>query len=230
MNQTNKVYILIADRYKHTFPNPNFSSKSGELIHLTPGVEKWYRNKISLISNEDPLQRENCRHYGNYPDTYENCVDLSISKLMMTGIGCNPPFLSLNNKCNKIFKDDDYNLVKDFFKDIDYWNSFLMKLIDLEPMTIQETCTDPCLTTHVDVQLSSEGPSEHPKPTYARVNLSFKRNVERRHRVVSYDFYNFVIDIGSSLGLWLGLSLLSLMDIALQLVNSVRSCLQRFRL
>ncbi len=226
MNQTSKVYILIADKNKHTYPNPNFSSKSGELIYLTPGVEKWYRNKITVVSNEDPLQKEECRHYGNYPDTYENCVDLSISEIMITRLGCNPPYLSPNNKCNTQIINDDYTFAKKFFSEIDYWNSYLMKLIDMEPMTIQDTCSNPCLTTHVNVQLHSEGPSEHPKPTYAKVNLSFKKKVEKRYRVISYDFYNFLIDIGSSLGMWLGLSLLSLTDGAMQLVNSVRSCLQ----
>ena len=145
---------------------------------------------------------------------------------MMTGLGCNPPYLSMNNICNTLFEKEDYSRVRKFYRKIDYWNLYLMKLIDLEPMTIQDNCTDPCLTTHVDVNLHSEGPPVHPKPTFARVNLSFKKEVEKRSRVISYDFYNFLIDIGSSLGLWLGISVFSLTDIALQMVNSMRSCMR----
>ena len=98
-----------------------------------------------------------------------------------------------------------------------------MKLIDLKPMAIQKNCTDPCLTTEIDVQLRSKGASDHPKKTYARVNLDFDTAVEKRYRVISYDFYNFLIDIGSSLGLWLGISVLSLTDIVLQMFVSMRS-------
>ena len=193
------------------------------MIFLSPGTEKWYTNKVSLISNEDPLKKKSCQHYGSDLNTYEYCVDKSISNTMMTGLGCNPPYLSMNNICNTVLEKER---VRKFFKKIDYWNSYIMKLIDLDPMTIQDNCTDPCLTTHVDVYLHSEGRSEHPKPTYARVNLSFKKEVEKRSRVISYDFYNFLIDIGSSLGLWLGISVFSLTDIALQMVNSMRSCMR----
>ena len=36
--------------------------------------------------------------------------------------------------------------------------------------------------------------------------MNFKR------KVVAYDMFNFVVDVGSSLGLWLGLSILNMSD------------------
>ena len=221
MNQTHTVYVLLADKYKHTYPNPNFSSKSGEMIALSPGVEKWYTVKISLTSNENPLQKDACEYYDDVESTYADCVDSKIQSVMFPILGCNPPYLSPTGKCNEIY---DGKKKQKFLKETDFWKSYLKNLIDLEPMTIQDNCTDPCLTTTIDVQLHSTGKPDHPMKTYARVNLRFKKEVEKRYRVISYDFYNFLIDIGSSLGLWLGISVFSLTDIALQMVNSMRSC------
>ena len=47
----------------------------------------------------------------------------------------------------------------------------------------------------------------------ARVSIHFNEKVYVTEKLYNYDSFKFLIDIGSSLGLWLGLSVLGLYDI-----------------
>ena len=55
----------------------------------------------------------------------------------------------------------------------------------------------------------------------ARVILSFNEEVVHRQKYLAYGFYEFIIDIGSSLGLWLGLSVFGLVGMDLELLLAV---------
>ena len=80
----------------------------------------------------------------------------------------------------------------------------------------------------IDTQLRSKGAPQHPKETAAQINLNFQKVVEKRFKVISYGFYDFLIDTGSSMGLWLGISVFSLTDLCIQLADKImkwKSCL-----
>ena len=54
-------------------------------------------------------------------------------------------------------------------------------------------------------------------------DISFNQKVTVTERVPNYDMFKYIIDVGSSLGLWLGLSVLGLHDLvvwAVQFVNN----------
>ena len=217
LKQTKKIYVFLADKYKHTYPGPNFEAQRGEMIYLEPGVEKWYKIRLSVVSHIDPISIESCKEYTNEKDNYADCIDKILQKVMTPELGCIPPFLSPNNQCNQIF---EYYRVQRFFRNIDFYNSYIMKLIDMEEMTIQENCTVPCYVTQSDVQLQNQGPPDHTLETFAKINLKFKNVVEKKFREIDYHFFDFLIEIGSSLGLWLGLSVFTLTDLALQAASS----------
>ena len=48
------------------------------------------------------------------------------------------------------------------------------------------------------------------------VGFSFKKTVIVERKVVVYSLFNFIVDVGSSLGLWLGLSALGITDLAIE--------------
>ena len=56
--------------------------------------------------------------------------------------------------------------------------------------------------------------------------LKFKDSVRLEKKVVVYTLFNFVIDVGSSLGLWLGLSALSIIDLAIDAVGVAKKGLK----
>ena len=223
-DETEKVYIYLADKMKNTYPSPNFVSQTGELIYLTPGIEKWYNIELDLFSNENPNDLNECKHYDT-KNSYAECVDALVNDIMIPELGCNPPYLSPNNKCTGVFFDTKAVRVRKYLTQLDYWQSFMMKLIAMDELPIQEQCKQPCLTTKINVHLRNKGIPDHPKgATMAKVNLKFENTVKKRYMVINYTLYNFVIDVGSSLGLWLGVSVLSLTDLWIFLYNRFKSC------
>ena len=54
----------------------------------------------------------------------------------------------------------------------------------------------------------------------------YKKIVKVEKKVVAYTWFNFIIDVGSSLGLWLGLSALSIIDQAIEALMVANKCLK----
>ena len=74
-----------------------------------------------------------------------------------------------------------------------------------------------------------QGISEVEEPytsfNFAYLDLQFDNHVVHTKEMLAYDFSNFLIDIGSSLGLWFGLSVFGLADLVvriLQFANKIR--------
>ena len=54
------------------------------------------------------------------------------------------------------------------------------------------------------------------------VHLTYGELVMHRQRYLAYGFYEFLIDVGSSLGLWLGLSVFGIVDMGLDVFVLVK--------
>ena len=59
------------------------------------------------------------------------------------------------------------------------------------------------------------------------IELSFKRTVKRFYSIAAYDGFDFVVETGSALGLWLGLSGVGLFDL---LIDSYQYLAAKFKL
>ena len=58
--------------------------------------------------------------------------------------------------------------------------------------------------------------------SYCMVHLTFSNKVAFSKKFIPYKAFEFIIDIGSSLGLWLGLSALSITDLAIESFTVVK--------
>ena len=54
-------------------------------------------------------------------------------------------------------------------------------------------------------------------------SIIFNEEVKVYEKVFNYSLFQFIIDVGSSIGLWLGLSALSIYDIIVQAIQFVRA-------
>ena len=129
---------------------------------------------------------------------------------------CIPPWLSPNNQCFKNFTDQ---------KSLKYINGiFLEQFItppnNWNPTAAENDCKYPCKIMTNQVSLVGE----RYKCAFCDTELVFKfENLVRvEKKVVVYTIFEFIIYGGSSLGLWLGLSALSITDLALQAIVSIR--------
>ena len=208
------IHIFITDPKRHSTPILWFESQHGELITGTKGVEAWYDVQIRQKLKSNPNIKGVCEEYDSM--TFADCVDEKVSEVMMPVLGCNPPYLSAKNQCTGYFVDEDLSKVRNYFKDINFWNEYLMELLAMRPIPPQKMCKEPCIATESYIELRGTNTPDHPRngATMTKVNLNFKQTVLKAYKIINYSPYDFLIDSGSSLGLWLGLSIFSLTDLS----------------
>ena len=127
---------------------------------------------------------------------------------------CVPPWLTATNQCSSNITT--YNHTNKEIYDLIY--SKVIRLRDTRKHTeMEENCKNPCKKMTNKVYLIAD---EDNKVNYADVHIRFKQTVRVEKKVVVYTLFNFIIDVGSSLGLWLGLSALGITDLAIEAFNA----------
>ena len=124
---------------------------------------------------------------------------------LLNWYNCLPPWFPNNNGMHVCRN----NAVLDSQTLSDIRDDFVNFIDGMESMNIFKTCLPPCLTMKVNM-----------RRTFASsfIDSTFYKFVAREEvKVVkdeyAYDAFNLVVDLGSALGLWLGLSALSIFDL-----------------
>ena len=88
----------------------------------------------------------------------------------------------------------------------------IYSIISRESTDIKDQCNKACNVTNSHVRKLQ-------KETYweYQLKLSFKKDIRYTRKMLTYDFFSFLIDIGSSLGLWFGMSVFGLTDLGIQI-------------
>ena len=91
--------------------------------------------------------------------------------------------------------------------------SFIRPKRQIKPTAAESRCKMPCkkMTNKVSLRLDGAWMGDQ-----ATLTFRFKKTVRVEKKVVVYTWFNFIIDVGSSLGLWLGLSALGITDLAIK--------------
>ena len=123
---------------------------------------------------------------------------------------CIPPWLSPTNQCSTNITT--YNLTrKDIATIIN--STFVKPKEEWKPTIMEDKCKNPCIKMTNKVSLKMDDSKGISK---ARLQFRFKKTVRVEKKIVVYTWFNFIVDVGSSLGLWLGLSALGITDLAIQ--------------
>ena len=122
---------------------------------------------------------------------------------------CIPPWLSATNQCS--MNITTYNHTNREIYDL-ILNKNIRPRCTREPTEMEENCKKPCKKMTNKVYLIGD---EESKLLDTDVWIRFKKTVRVEKKVVVYTLFNFIIDAGSSLGLWLGLSALGIIDLAI---------------
>ena len=87
-------------------------------------------------------------------------------------------------------------------------------------------CLPPCVTVNLDLIDVSYIQSVTNKAT---MRLHFENEVTVYTDVYAYDMFSLVVDLGSALGLWLGLSALSVLDTLVDIMYAIKEKTVNFR-
>ena len=159
----------------------------------------------------------------NYPDqaghtSYHDCVEKENQRRILPILGCMVPWMSNENQCTgfleRLPKHEVYlQWIKDVYKNSvagDFYHSL--------------SCLLPCnlVTAHAAnlEDRESDYKGDH------IIAIYFKKNVKVETVILAYGMDSLLVEIGSSLGLWLGLSVVGLFDVLLLIILRTRQFMQ----
>ena len=90
------------------------------------------------------------------------------------------------------------------------------------------SCPMPCTIISVNARYQQTTTKEN--STKNSVFLYFENRVQVETVVIAYDFVSLLVEIGSSLGLWLGLSVIGIFDVAVVVVNKINTFISNLAL
>ncbi len=198
-----QLRVFITDRNFRSHISPYFSSHRGNHIFVTDRKLNRYDVRTQ-VSSSCGLKKDNVKK-----NFYQICVEERIQNEIGKPLGCVPPWISPNNHCNGTYKDNFLSSIpgiKDFHQD------FIRSAITLRNNPIENDCRKYCSEAECTVSYRIDETWPYSKTT--EVSLTFNPKVKYLEIVYSYNMFQFIIDVGSSLGLWLGVSVLSITDFA----------------
>ena len=196
-----RMRIFITNKDYRSYFSPAFASHTGSIINVGLTEHHYINIQVRIISSEPHTQDVSVAK----SKKYENCVDEAIQFEFEKKVGCNPPWLSKNNHCNGTYKNNFLENVTDFSRE------YVEKLISLENTKIEEDCMG-TVTTLFQVETRKFPSNMFTKKSYGKALIKFNQKVEVTDAVFNYSLFQYIIDVGSSLGLWLGLSMLGIYD------------------
>ena len=203
--------VWITDRSYRSYFMPDISSHVGKEILLRPRTKHFINVKIQ--------ERYNCKKDDKQMSEkdFKKCVDEKIQEEFERNIiSCVPPWLSDNKQCNQTYLD-----VSIFFGQF-LQNLFYPNYIDMvgimSNIRFEEECRQSCKEkTYI---VNEKGAKNH---YVSQASVTFNQKVLVTEKVANYDMFKYIIDVGSSLGLWLGLSILGLHDLVVMTVQFVKN-------
>ena len=207
--------IFVTDTYQETlysYPWHTFSIDQN-LVKETRSYSYVYEVNIkrSILSEHD--SKTNCMIYGEADSKYSsfsNCMEEEQYIDFLDILGCVNPFLTTNESrsCKTTFNQ---TYMKAY---TDYTSSYLtLNIAYKQSITIPE-CPLPCTRQEISLRRVQKISS----PTSA-IGLFFRNDIMVSEAYQSFTFISLLVEIGSSVGFYLGLSCLSILDLVAYLGN-----------
>ncbi len=214
LHSTKRYNLYLIDPYLAN----NLTFPAGENVKVTFGSlgngyfdTKSYKIEISLYDNriDDGIT---CTDYEKARTSFGQCIETRLGESMLNWLGCYLPWFQKSTKfsCEMANKT---KMTKTVFNE-------MTKLINGWKMKSSSACKQPCMT--MDFTLKKVRVNTN-RIGNGALRCSFKKEVTVFTDVSAYDMFSLVVDLGSSLGLWLGLSALSIFGSLVDYTTIVRN-------
>ena len=168
-----------------------------------------YRMDIHL-NNAKIFEGSECQDYRKIGSSYGECIENILKEKLIEWYGCVAPWFPKNT-----------SLVCEIDLEINMANEMAMTnaidqlymLASGQELNIFSTCLKPCMTMDLKLRLIHQ---KSYRADDGGAELSMNDEVVVHTDVIAYDMFSLIVDLGSNLGLWLGLSALSIFDTILQ--------------
>ena len=219
--------LFLTEKLLNTRPALYLPSHRGGVIEIKSNEDMTYFIELEQHSIYNPRKPEECKHYSE--GELENCVDAAFENYTDPVFVCQPPWLTTRKQCADMqWKRRDLKSLEDMMKFKVSYETFtllLNRIIEMESAYIQKKCPVACTVTRSEVR-----PGFTKAPSLSRGTwLMFDDRVLVSENVISYNFSDFLIDLGSSVGLWFGISVIGLTDVFLELKNPVFQAWLKFK-
>ena len=208
MNTSLRVFIT--DKSYQSYYSIDFPSHTRDKIEIQPKKEYYIDVKLSLVSTCNTAAKE------LMTNNFKECVDDAVNNKFSRNPGCTPPWLSPNNHCNDTIPYpagvENYNFIPNFHDD------YILNVLTLKQSKVETKCRKYCktLTSEVKIRETADMNTFSIQTGWNNggdARISFNPKVRVTETSFNYGLFQYVIDVGSSLGLWLGLSVLGLYDL-----------------
>ena len=214
-NLVSQYRVYITDKRFRTRNTLYVKSHWGSSIDIYRHKWSKYVVRVEQLSFFDPRKPDECKTYTQ--DDFYKCVDNEVKKVWKPLINCNPPWLTSEDQCDRQF---NYKTEMD----IKIRNETLetqLGIYQMKTFPAKEKCFNPCTVAQSMVLESGIDTDQYA----SLLTLDFEDRVVYTTKELAYGPSEFLIDLGSSLGLWFGLSVFGITDLgimALEWVNDMR--------
>ena len=163
----------------------------------------------------------------NYPDqdghqNFAECVEEENARKLLPVLGCNPPWmLNVKSCAKKLAKNTTIIAMAS-------WLSLLHETSKTGYHYESKMCLKPCKQIFVRIKASKDS-TINVSGYVHKINLFFDRSVQMENIVPAYDWTSLLVEMGSSLGLWLGLSVTGLFDILVLILGKFTNFMKNSR-
>ena len=201
-NSVGGIRIFITDKSYRSFTMPDISSHVGNKISTQENDFTNIDVEVEIFSSCNIDQT-----LWNQTD-FQECVEEKVQDFFGNHFDCVPPWWSVNNQCSETYSLNTFN------EDV-FFEEFFMPLYIFAHNKIETACKKSCRSSRYKIyerEIVNEG-------YFRGATISFSDSVLVTEKEFNYNLFQYIIDIGSSFGLWLGLSVLGLYDLVVTAAN-----------
>ena len=183
-------------------------------LYLGPTTDNLYDSSSYMLEyryhDSKIFNGQSCTDYEKFGSSYGNCIESIMKKYLLESYGCLPPWFPkpMGLTCETERDVYDYKTVP--YKEV--YSNFKNILLGRN-IKMFDVCLPPCLKMSIKPKRAYHSTSSR---YVARLSFFTQDEVVVMKSSYSYNIFNIVVDIGSALGLWLGLSALCILDKIIQ--------------
>ena len=217
-NRVSQYKVFITDKRLRTRTTLHTKSLWGS-IEVRRYKDTNYVIKVDQLSYFDPRNPDACKTFTS--DGFDKCVDKELKKVWKPLINCNPPWVTSEDKCKgklNVTTDNEKMIIKQTLETAS-------GLIQMTNFPAKRKCFKPCTVAQSMVFSNGRGKDS---ALYAFLTLDFADEVAYTTKELAYGPSEFLIDMGSSLGLWFGLSVFGITDLGIMAAQSVEDTRRKY--